>query len=111
MKRFSRAAPETHFHLMLEVIEEQAEQGVDYMTISRGRAARACPLVRKRITGIVAVRVADGALMEHHKKQNFLLREIEEICRFSRRRTWIFVWDGLRPGCIADAATKGQFGS
>jgi len=34
---------------MLEVIEEQAEQGVDYMTFSRRYAH--VPLVRKRITG------------------------------------------------------------
>src|SRR5258708_28134739 len=40
--------------LMLEVIEEQAEQGVDYMTIHAGVLRDHVPLVRKRITGIVS---------------------------------------------------------
>src|ERR1700740_1583275 len=39
--------------LMLEVIEDQAEQGVDYMTIHAGVLREFVPLVRNRITGIV----------------------------------------------------------
>ena len=39
---------------MLEVIEEQAEQGVDYMTIHAGVLREFLPLVRNRITGIVS---------------------------------------------------------
>src|SRR4030081_3588961 len=46
--------------LMLEVIEEQAEQGVDYMTIHAGVMREHVPLVRKRITGIVS---RGGALL------------------------------------------------
>src|ERR1022692_3111957 len=38
--------------VMLEVIEEQAEQGVDYMTIHAGVLIQYLPLVSKRITGI-----------------------------------------------------------
>src|ERR1700732_1000886 len=48
--------------LMLEVIEEQAEQGVDYMTIHAGVLRQHVPLVRKRITGIVS---RGGALVAH----------------------------------------------
>src|SRR5579863_52938 len=40
--------------LMLEVIEEQAQQGVDYMTIHAGVLVQYLPLVSKRITGIVS---------------------------------------------------------
>ena len=40
--------------LMLEVIEEQAAQGVDYMTIHAGVLREFIPLTRKRITGIVS---------------------------------------------------------
>jgi len=72
--------------LMLEVIGEQAEQGVDYMTIQRRRSARACSLVRKRITGIVS---RGGSLMahwmEHHKKQNFLYERFDEICKIFKK--------------------------
>src|ERR1700704_3743972 len=63
--------------LMLEVIEEQAEQGVDYMTIHAGVLREHVPLVRRRITGIVS---RGGGLMgrwmEHHRKQNFLYENI-----------------------------------
>src|SRR5450631_4154022 len=40
--------------VMLEVIEEQAEQGVDYMTIHAGVLVQYVPLTTKRITGIVS---------------------------------------------------------
>src|SRR6202162_5236541 len=60
-------------NVMLEVIEEQAEQGVDYMTIHAGVLIQYLPMVSKRITGIVS---RGGAIlaqwMAHHHKQNFL---------------------------------------
>ena len=40
--------------LYLEVIEEQAQQGVDYFTIHAGVLIQYVPLVAKRITGIVS---------------------------------------------------------
>jgi phosphomethylpyrimidine synthase len=40
--------------VMLEVIEEQAEQGVDYMTIHAGVLVQYVPMTTKRITGIVS---------------------------------------------------------
>ena len=40
--------------LMLEVIEYQAKQGVDYMTIHAGVLREFLPLVKDRITGIVS---------------------------------------------------------
>src|SRR5579884_752414 len=59
--------------IMLEVIEEQAAQGVDYMTIHAGVLDQYLPLISKRITGIVS---RGGAIlaqwMAHHHKQNFL---------------------------------------
>src|SRR6266576_257046 len=99
------------FELMREVIEEQAEQGVDYMTIHAGVLREHVPLVRKRITGIVS---RGGSLMahwmEHHKKQNFLYENIEEICKIFKKHDVSFSFgDGLRPGCIADASDEAQF--
>src|SRR5437879_1885908 len=41
-------------NVMLEVIEEQAQQGVDYMTIHAGVLIQYLPMVSKRITGIVS---------------------------------------------------------
>src|SRR3974390_768317 len=97
--------------LMLEVIEEQAEQGVDYMTIHAGVLREQVPLGRKRITGIVS---RGGSLMahwmEHHKKQNFLYERFEDICKIFKKHDVSFsLGDGLRPGSIADASDEEQF--
>src|SRR6202163_2072283 len=99
------------FELMLEVIEEQAEQGVDYITIHAGVMREHVPFVRKRITGIVS---RGGSLMahwmEHHKKQNFLYENIDKICKVFKQHDVSFSFgDGLRPGCIADASDEAQF--
>jgi phosphomethylpyrimidine synthase len=97
--------------LMLEVIEEQAEQGVDYMTIHAGVLREFVPLVRNRITGIVS---RGGALMAQwmsaHKKQNFLYEQFEAICRIFKKHDVSFsLGDGLRPGCLSDASDEAQF--
>ncbi len=97
--------------LMLEVIEEQAEQGVDYMTIHAGVLREYLPLVRNRITGIVSRGGALMALwMSHHKKQNFLYEHFADICKvFQNHDVSFSLGDGLRPGCLADASDEAQF--
>src|ERR1700733_16245316 len=97
--------------LMLEVIEEQAEQGVDYMTIHAGVRREFLPMVRNRITGIVS---RGGALMAHwmtsHKKDNFLYERFDDICKIFKKHDVSFsLGDGLRPGSIADASDAAQF--
>jgi len=97
--------------VMLEVIEEQAEQGVDYMTIHAGVLIQYLPMVSKRITGIVS---RGGAIlaqwMAHHHKQNFLYERFEDICKiFAKHDVSFSLGDGLRPGCIADASDQAQF--
>src|ERR1700739_4926087 len=98
-------------NLMLEVIEEQAEQGVDYMTIHAGVLREFLPLVRNRITGIVS---RGGALlaqwMSAHKQQNFLYENFDAICKIFQKHDVSFsLGDGLRPGCLADASDEAQF--
>jgi phosphomethylpyrimidine synthase len=97
--------------LMLEVIEEQAEQGVDYMTIHAGVLREHLPMVRNRITGIVSRGGSLLALwMSHHAKQNFLYEHFDEICKIFRKHDVSFsLGDGLRPGCLADASDEAQF--
>jgi phosphomethylpyrimidine synthase len=97
--------------LMLEVIEEQAEQGVDYMTIHAGVLVQYVPLASKRITGIVS---RGGAIlaewMVKNHKQNMLYECFEDICRIFQKYDVSFsLGDGLRPGCIADASDAAQF--
>jgi phosphomethylpyrimidine synthase len=97
--------------IMLEVIEEQAEQGVDYMTIHAGVLIQYLPMISKRITGIVS---RGGAIlaqwMAHHHKQNFLYERFDDICKIFKKYDVSFsLGDGLRPGCIADASDDAQF--
>src|SRR6476659_10131319 len=97
--------------LMLEVIEEQAQQGVDYMTIHAGVLVQYLPLISKRITGIVS---RGGAIlaqwMAHHHKQNFLYERFDDITKVLKKYDVSYsLGDGLRPGCIADASDEAQF--
>jgi phosphomethylpyrimidine synthase len=97
--------------LMLELIEEQAEQGVDYMTIHAGVLREHLPLTRRRITGIVS---RGGALMAQwcveNNAENFLYTHFEDICKIFQKYDVSFsLGDGLRPGCIADASDAAQF--
>src|SRR5271163_1411115 len=98
-------------NVMLEVIEEQAQQGVDYMTIHAGVLIQYVPMVAKRITGIVS---RGGAIlaqwMTHHHKQNFLYEHFDRIVKVMARYDVSFsLGDGLRPGSIADASDEAQF--
>src|SRR5258708_2145194 len=97
--------------LMLEIIEEQAEQGVDYFTIHAGVLIQYLPLVSTRITGIVS---RGGAIlaqwMAHHHKQNFLYERFDDFTKIMKKYDVSYsVGDGLRPGCVADASDEAQF--
>jgi len=100
-----------NINVFLEVIEEQAQQGVDYFTIHAGLLIQYVPMVAKRITGIVS---RGGAIlaqwMTHHHKQNFLYEHYDEIVKVMAKYDVSFsLGDGLRPGCLADASDEAQF--
>jgi phosphomethylpyrimidine synthase len=96
---------------ILQVIEEQAKQGVDYMTIHAGVLVQYVPLTRNRITGIVS---RGGAIlaewMVKNHKQNLLYENFDAICKIFQKYDVSFsLGDGLRPGCLADASDAAQF--
>ncbi len=106
-----RRVEDLNINVMLEVIEEQAEQGVDYMTIHAGVLVQYVPLTTKRITGIVS---RGGAIlaewMVKNHKQNLLYEHFDEICKIFQKHDVSFsLGDGLRPGCLADASDAAQF--
>jgi phosphomethylpyrimidine synthase len=72
--------------VMRDVIQEQAEQGVDYMTIHAGVLIQYVPLATKRITGIVS---RGGSLlaewMVRHHQQNMLYENYDEICKIFQK--------------------------
>src|SRR6201746_1557218 len=96
--------------LYLEVIEEQAQQGVDYFTIHAGVLIQYVPMVSKRITGIVS---RGGAIlaqwMTANHKQNFLYENFDRITKIMAKYDVSYsLGDGLRPGCLADASEQPQ---
>ena len=96
--------------LLLEVIREQAEQGVDYMTIHAGILLEYLPLVKHRITGIVS---RGGSLlaqwMAAHQQQNPLYEYFDQISDILREHDVSYsLGDSLRPGCLADASDQAQ---
>ena len=97
--------------VMMEVLEEQARQGVDYFTIHAGVLLRYVPLTAKRMTGIVS---RGGSILAKwclaHHRENFLYTHFEDICDLMKQYDVSFsLGDGLRPGSIADANDAAQF--
>ncbi|ADI25479.1 phosphomethylpyrimidine synthase ThiC [Geobacillus sp. C56-T3] len=94
-----------------ETLIEQAEQGVDYMTIHAGVRLHYIPLTANRTTGIVS---RGGSIIAQwclaHHEENFLYTHFEEICEILKQYdVAISLGDGLRPGSIADANDEAQF--
>jgi phosphomethylpyrimidine synthase len=97
--------------MLLDMIEHQAKQGVDYMTLHCAVLWEYLPLTKNRITGIVS---RGGSLMGQwmmlHKQQNPLYTAFDEICEIMHAYDVTFsLGDGLRPGCLADASDEAQF--
>jgi len=94
--------------LMLEVVEEQAAQGVDYMTIHAGVLVQYIPLCTRRITGIVS---RGGSIlaewMVRNHRQNFLYERFEDLCKIFQKYDVAFsLGDGLRPVRSPTRATR-----
>ncbi len=106
-----KAPEDLSAELLLEVIDHQARQGVDYMTIHAGVRLEHLPLCQHRVTGIVS---RGGGLlarwMVHHRQENPLYEAFDEILEICRAYdVSLSLGDGLRPGSIADASDAAQF--
>ncbi|WLP92371.1 phosphomethylpyrimidine synthase ThiC [Gordonia sp. NB41Y] len=99
------------WELYRDTVIEQAEQGVDYMTVHAGVLWRYVPLTARRVTGIVS---RGGSIMAAwclaHQQESFLYTNFAELCEiFARYDITFSLGDGLRPGSIADANDDAQF--
>ena len=96
---------------LLDMVEHQAKQGVDYMTLHAGILRDYIPLTAHRVTGIVS---RGGSLIAQwmiaHNKENPLYTRFDDLCDIMRQYdvTWS-LGDSLRPGSIADASDAAQF--
>ncbi|MFN5328293.1 MAG: phosphomethylpyrimidine synthase ThiC [Gemmataceae bacterium] len=96
---------------LFDMIERQAQQGVDYMTIHAGVLLEYLPLTAKRVTGIVSrggSLIAQWMLVRH--EQNPWYTHFDELSEILRAYDVTYsLGDGMRPGCLADANDEAQF--
>lgn len=94
------------------VIEDQAQQGVDYFTIHAGLTKDLLPHAAKRVMGIVS---RGGAIMASHMMQhdceNMAFEHFDELMDICYKYdVALSLGDGLRPGGIYDACDEAQYG-
>ncbi len=98
--------------VMMEVIREQAAQGVDFMTLHAGLLQAHIPAALNRVMRIVS---RGGAIMAEwmrkHRRENPLYERWDEILDIlAAHDVTVSLGDGLRPGCLADAGDAAQYG-
>ena len=98
--------------LLLKVIREQAEQGVDFMTLHAGLLLRHIPAAMNRKMGIVS---RGGAIMaewmlENDAENPLYVHWDEVLDILVDHDVTVSLGDGMRPGCLADASDVAQFG-
>jgi phosphomethylpyrimidine synthase len=96
---------------LLDMVEHQARQGVDYMTIHAGVLREHVPHALGRVTGIVS---RGGSLhaywMTAHNAQNPFYTHFDRVLEIARAYdVTLSLGDGLRPGSLADANDRAQF--
>jgi phosphomethylpyrimidine synthase len=97
---------------IFEVIEIQAQAGVDFITVHCGVTLNSLERLQKqgRITDIVSRGGAFLATwMVYHGKENPLYTEYDRLLELARKYDLtLSLGDGLRPGCLADATDRAQ---
>lgn len=111
ISRLEGTIPDMKPELLLSVIEQQARQGVDFMTLHAGLLHRHVALAVRRKMGIVS---RGGAIMaewmQTHKRENPLYERWDDVMDIlARYDVTVSLGDGLRPGCLADASDEAQF--
>ncbi len=97
---------------LFDVIERQAEDGVDFVTVHCGLTSEAATRIKRE--GRIMDVVSRGgsftvAWMIHNKQENPLYAQYDRLLDIARTYDMtLSLGDGLRPGCLADATDRGQ---
>lgn len=97
---------------LFNVIEQQAREGVDFMTVHAGLNTHAVDRLRNQ--GRVADVVSRGgsfhlALMLHNQRENPFYASFDRLLEIARAHDiTLSLGDGLRPGALADATDRSQ---
>ena len=111
LERVGGVPEELTWDIFRDVLIEQAQQGVSYMTIHAALLAAHVPLTANRRCGIVS---RGGSILAKwmlaHGRENFLFAHWDEMCEiFAAYDIAFSIGDGLRPGCVDDANDAAQF--
>lgn len=97
---------------IFDVIETQASEGVDFITVHCGLTRAALEVLKNqgRVTDIVS---RGGAFlttwMIHHDRENPLYENFDRLLQIAKKYdVTLSLGDGLRPGCLADATDRAQ---
>lgn len=97
---------------MFDVIERQAEDGVDFMTVHCGVTLKSVDELRKhpRLTNVVS---RGGAFLVgwilHQHRENPLYEQYDRLLEIARRyEVTLSLGDGMRPGSLADSMDSSQ---
>jgi phosphomethylpyrimidine synthase len=97
---------------LFEVIERQAEEGVDFITVHCGVNRNSVERLRRnpRIMGVVS---RGGAFlvewMIYNDQENPLYEQFDRLLEIAKKYdVTLSLGDGLRPGCLADATDRPQ---
>lgn len=97
---------------LLDVIERQAKQGIDFMTIHAGITKGS--IARLRYQGRVTDVVSRGGAqlvtwILANDKENPLYEHYDDVLEIARKHDiTLSLGDGFRPGCLADATDRAQ---
>ncbi len=110
LEKVGGRAEDLTWEIFRDTLVEQAEQGVDYVTVHAGVRLGHVPLTARRLTGIVS---RGGSIMAKwclaHRAESFLYERFDELCDILRAYDVAFsLGDGLRPGCQRDANDEAQ---
>ena len=97
---------------LFEVIERQAEEGVDFITVHCGVTRSSVERLRRdrRLMGVVS---RGGSFliewMIYNNQENPLFSHFDRLLEIAKRfDVTLSLGDGLRPGCLADATDRPQ---
>ena len=110
--RRNRAMVDMEAETLFQVIEQHAEDGVDFITVHCG-VTRESALRLHREGRLMDVVSRGGAFtvewMAYNKKENPLYEHYDRLLAIARDYDLtLSLGDGLRPGCLADATDRGQ---
>ena len=97
---------------IFDTIEEQAEEGVDFVTVHCGITREAMARINSQGRLLDVVSRGGSFLatwMAYNHKENPLYEDFDRLLKIAAEHEVVLsLGDGLRPGCIADATDRGQ---